>query len=60
MPVPTACACRAACLPDPESACLGAVPKDTPEWKSIAGEAARTVPGRENGGEDLLGWDMLI
>ncbi len=40
----------AACLPDPESACLGSVPKDSEEWGRIAAEGARTVPGRENGG----------
>lgn len=43
----------AANLPDPQSACLGAVQKGTPEWDRIAGEAARTVPGRENGGTQL-------
>jgi len=39
-----------ACLPEPKGACLGKVPLNTPEWARIAGEAARTVPGRENGG----------
>jgi len=39
-----------ACLPQEKGACLGTVAKGTPEWGKIAGEAARTVPGRENGG----------
>lgn len=44
----------AANLPDPESACLGSVKKGTPDWDRIAAEAARTVPGRENGGRLLV------
>ena len=38
-----------ACLPQAKGACLGKVGKGA-EWDKIAGEAARTVPGRENGG----------
>jgi len=37
-----------ATLPTAESACLGNVPIE--QWGRIAAEAARTVPGRENGG----------
>jgi len=40
----------AACLPSAKGACLGTVPSGSAEWEQIAGEAARTVPGRENGG----------
>jgi hypothetical protein len=39
-----------ACLPEAKGACLGAVEPGSVEWQRIAGEAARTVPGRENGG----------
>ena len=39
-----------ACLPQAKGACLGTVGKDSPAWAKIAGEGARTVPGRENGG----------
>lgn len=39
-----------ACLPDPVGAFLGKIPKESADWKRIAGESARTVPGRENGG----------
>ncbi|KAF8059411.1 fmdA [Scenedesmus sp. PABB004] len=39
-----------ACLPSPAGACLGKVKRGSAEWERIAGEAARTVPGRENGG----------
>lgn len=39
-----------ACLPEPKGACLGKVPAGSAEWEKIAAEAARTVPGRENGG----------
>jgi formamidase len=39
-----------ATVPSPESALLGKIPKDDPNWSRIASEAARTVPGRENGG----------
>jgi formamidase len=38
-----------ATLPTPASAILGRVPRG-PQWDRIAAEAARTVPGRENGG----------
>lgn len=33
-----------------EGAVLGMVKKGTSEWERIAAEAARTIPGRENGG----------
>ncbi|EKX37494.1 hypothetical protein GUITHDRAFT_97244 [Guillardia theta CCMP2712] len=39
-----------ACLPEPKGALLGGVPKGSPQWEKMASEAARTVPGRENGG----------
>ncbi len=39
-----------ALLPEPKGALLGAVSPDSPEWAKVAGEAARTIPGRENGG----------
>ena len=56
----TLCGCLStrplACLPEPKGAMLGILGhfldkagKD-PEWDRIASEAARTVPGRENGG----------
>jgi len=32
-------------VPEPEGALLGAVPKGSPEFQRIAGEAARTIPG---------------
>jgi len=34
-----------ALLPEPTGALLGKVPKDSADWKRIAGEAARTIPG---------------
>lgn len=37
-------------LPTMEGAVLGMVKKGTSEWERIAAEAARTIPGRENGG----------
>eukprot|EP00252_Welwitschia_mirabilis_P019680 TRINITY_DN4621_c0_g1_i1.p1 TRINITY_DN4621_c0_g1~~TRINITY_DN4621_c0_g1_i1.p1 ORF type:complete len:300 (+),score=69.32 TRINITY_DN4621_c0_g1_i1:152-1051(+) len=37
-------------VPNAEGAVLGTVPASTPEWNKIANEAARTIPGRENGG----------
>lgn len=37
-------------LAEPKGALLGKVPAGTPDWDRIAAEAARTVPGRENGG----------
>ncbi|KAJ4958310.1 hypothetical protein NE237_025421 [Protea cynaroides] len=37
-------------LPTPKSCLLGKIEEGTPEWDKIASEAARTVPGRENGG----------
>ena len=39
-----------ALLPEPKGARLGSVPEGTEEWDRIAREAARTIPGRENGG----------
>jgi len=39
-----------ACLPEARGACLGSVPQGSAEWARIASEGARTVPGRENGG----------
>jgi formamidase len=45
-----------ACLPNPKGAMLGQLGHFSAKmgkdeaWDSIAGEAARTVPGRENGG----------
>ena len=39
----------AALLPNPKGAVLGNVPKGE-EWDKVASEAARTIPGRENGG----------
>ncbi|PVH38001.1 hypothetical protein PAHAL_5G147400 [Panicum hallii] len=37
-------------LPTPENSLLGKVQEGTAEWHKIANEAARTIPGRENGG----------
>ncbi|KAJ6804899.1 uncharacterized protein M6B38_185320 [Iris pallida] len=37
-------------LPTPENCLLGGIEKGTSEWEKIASEAARTIPGRENGG----------
>ncbi len=34
-----------ALLPEPTGALLGKVAKDSEDWKRIAGEAARTIPG---------------
>ena len=34
-----------ALLPEPKGALLGQVTKDSKDWKRIAGEAARTIPG---------------
>lgn len=39
-----------ALLPEPVGAYLGLVPPGSAEHARIAAEAARTVPGRENGG----------
>ncbi|KAF6260785.1 formamidase [Scenedesmus sp. NREL 46B-D3] len=39
-----------ACLPEARGACLGSVEPGSAEWDRIAAEGARTVPGRENGG----------
>ncbi|GAB2227409.1 hypothetical protein Droror1_Dr00009229 [Drosera rotundifolia] len=37
-------------LPSSKGCLLGKVEGSTPEWEKIAKEAARTIPGRENGG----------
>ncbi|XP_034691175.1 formamidase-like isoform X2 [Vitis riparia] len=37
-------------LPSTKGCHLGKIQKGTPEWERIAREAARTIPGRENGG----------
>nr|XP_043633984.1 formamidase-like isoform X2 [Erigeron canadensis] len=37
-------------LPSTKGCVLGKIPEGTKEWEKIANEAARTIPGRENGG----------
>ncbi|CAN1815204.1 fmdA [Linum perenne] len=37
-------------LPTPKGCMLGKIKEGTAEWEKIAAEAARTIPGRENGG----------
>uniref|UniRef100_A0A0D9YFD1 Formamidase n=1 Tax=Oryza glumipatula TaxID=40148 RepID=A0A0D9YFD1_9ORYZ len=37
-------------LPTPENCLLGKIQEGTADWQKIANEAARTIPGRENGG----------
>ncbi|KZV49582.1 hypothetical protein F511_15442 [Dorcoceras hygrometricum] len=37
-------------LPSTKGCLLGKIEEGTPEWERIAREAARTIPGRENGG----------
>ncbi|KAI3958939.1 hypothetical protein MKX01_023615 [Papaver californicum] len=37
-------------LPTPKGFILGKIKEGTPEWDTVANEAARTIPGRENGG----------
>ncbi|KAB2626552.1 formamidase [Pyrus ussuriensis x Pyrus communis] len=37
-------------LPSKKGCVLGGIKEGTPEWEKIAMEAARTIPGRENGG----------
>lgn len=52
------CCCRCclfqtrpmALLPEPVGALLGAISKTDPTFAKVASEAARTIPGRENGG----------
>ncbi|XP_062104759.1 uncharacterized protein LOC133816107 [Humulus lupulus] len=39
-----------ASLPTTKGCLLGKIQEGTPEWEKIAREAARTIPGRENGG----------
>lgn len=43
------CGRHAAQLPNAKGATLGKLPKG-PAWDKAAAEAARTIPGRENGG----------
>ena len=40
----------AANLPEPVGCLLGGMDKDSEEFKKAAKEAARTIPGREHGG----------
>lgn len=42
--------CDAANLPEPVGALLGGLEKGTPKFDKAAKEAARTIPGREHGG----------
>ncbi|CAL5369402.1 unnamed protein product [Camellia sinensis] len=37
-------------LPTPKGCLLGKIQEGTTDWEKIANEAARTIPGRENGG----------
>ncbi|KAJ0097057.1 hypothetical protein Patl1_28545 [Pistacia atlantica] len=37
-------------LPSTKGCLLGKIEEGTPEWEKIARQAARTIPGRENGG----------
>ncbi|KAI3747860.1 hypothetical protein L6452_10557 [Arctium lappa] len=37
-------------LPSTKGCLLGKIPEGSEEWEKIANEAARTIPGRENGG----------
>ncbi|CAI0405580.1 unnamed protein product [Linum tenue] len=37
-------------LPSSTGCMLGKIKEGTPEWEKMAAEAARTIPGRENGG----------
>lgn len=39
-----------ACLPNPDNVLLGTLSKEDPHFAKYAAEAARTIPGRENGG----------
>lgn len=39
-----------ACLPQKKGALLGTIKEDHPDFDRIASEAARTIPGREHGG----------
>lgn len=39
-----------ACLPEPKGALLGSIRSGDDEFDAIAAEAARTIPGREHGG----------
>ncbi|XP_024535804.1 putative formamidase C869.04 [Selaginella moellendorffii] len=39
-----------AALPTKRNVLLGTIEEGSPDWERIASEAARTVPGRENGG----------
>lgn len=39
-----------ACLPEPKNALLGKMDSSHPDFQKVSEEAARTIPGRENGG----------
>ncbi len=39
-----------ACVPEAKNAMLGSLAPDDPRFAAIAAEGARTIPGRENGG----------
>jgi formamidase len=39
-----------ALVPEPKGCCLGTLKQGSPEFEKVAKEAARTIPGRENGG----------
>ncbi|KAJ4754610.1 hypothetical protein LUZ62_089015 [Rhynchospora pubera] len=39
-----------ASMPTPKNCLLGKIKEGSPEWQKMANEAARTIPGRENGG----------
>eukprot|EP00891_Asterochloris_glomerata_P005680 jgi/Astpho2/5680/fgenesh1_pm.00079_%23_49_t len=39
-----------ALLPEPQGACLGTLKEGSEDFKRVAAEAARTIPGREHGG----------
>ena len=41
---------HAALLPEPQGACLGTLKEGSEDFKRVAAEAARTIPGREHGG----------
>ena len=39
-----------ACVPEAKNAMLGSIAPDDPRFAAMAAEGARTIPGRENGG----------
>ena len=59
-----------ALLPEPKGALLGQVAKDSEDWKRIAGEAARTIPGyvailqrtveSACAAEDMCKWELNV